>query len=71
MPLCGVSRFIYFYAEYRYAEFLYATFHNAKCRYAECRFAECRGTLTVTCTLLTFFSLPVPVAIFEPSFLGL
>jgi hypothetical protein len=27
--------------------------------------------LNVTCTLLTFFSLPVPVARFEPSFLGL
>ncbi len=39
VPLCGVSRFIYFYAEYRYAECLYATCHDAEGQYAECRYA--------------------------------
>jgi hypothetical protein len=43
LPLCRVSRFIYYCAEFCYAQCRYA-----KCRYAECRYAAYRcATLSI------------------------
>jgi len=42
LPLCRVSRFIYYYAECHYAELRYAECLYAECRYAECLYTECR-----------------------------
>jgi hypothetical protein len=43
LPLCWVSPFVYYYAEFHYADCRYAECRYAEFRYAEFRYAECRG----------------------------
>jgi hypothetical protein len=52
LPLCCVSQFINYYAEWHYAECRYAECLYAEYHYAECRYAECHGAVLLLAFVL-------------------
>ncbi len=79
LPLCCLSRFMYYEAECHYVDCCYAERRSAECRYAECRGAkdargltahQCHGSLILQQNLKEFSPCLIDATTFSRMTLG-